>query len=213
MMAGEVRPPGLYLDASAVLERQLTAWCFDRWAEQCESDHALPRKLREVYPRLDEEDGTRFPHDLRIFIVEHRTALLDGFKKHFASALRPESIAQLQIFLDGNDETKTGLVRKIFMLLHQEKGQSEEYGRQIRRLKDRIQQEKAQPQDEARQLQIEELEREHSALSGLRRQVDERDTLNFFTDEGLLPNYAFPEAAVRLRSVIWRKKSKDADGY
>lgn len=213
MMAGEVRPPGLYLDASAVLERQLTAWCFDRWAEQCDSDTALPRKLREVYPRLQEEAGTRFPHDLRIFIVEHRTALLDGFRQHFASALRSESMTHLQTFLDGDDETKSGLVWRILVALHDEKGQSEEYGRQLRRLKDRIQQEKAQPQDDARKQQIDELDREHAALAGLRRQLDERDTLNFFTDEGLLPNYAFPEAAVRLRSVIWRKKSKDVEGY
>lgn len=213
MMVGEVRPPGLYLDASAVLERQLTAWCFDRWAEQCDSENALPRKLRDVYPRLEEESGSRFPHDLRIFIVEHRTVLLDGFRRHFESALRADSLTHLQTFLDGDDERKSGLVWRILVRLHEEKGQSEEYGRQIRRLKERIQQEKVQPQNDARRKQVEELEREHAALSGLRRQVDERDTLNFFTDEGLLPNYAFPEAAVRLRSVIWRKRAKDADGY
>lgn len=213
MMAGEVRPPGLYLDATAVLGRQLTAWCFDRWAERCESDQALPRKLREVYPRLGEEAGGRFPHDLRLFILEHRAALFDGFKAQFAGALKPESLAQLQVFLEGDEQQQAGLVWRMLDKLHDEKAQSEEYGRQIRRLKDRIQTEQAQPQDDATRKTIEELQREHGALIGLRRQLDERDTLNFFTDEGLLPNYAFPEAAVRLRSVIWRKKEKDADGY
>ncbi|MCK5664482.1 MAG: DUF1998 domain-containing protein, partial [Thiotrichaceae bacterium] len=35
---------------------------------------------------------------------------------------------------------------------------------------------------------------------------------NFLTDEGLLPNYAFPEAGVMLRSVIYRRKNTVKDG-
>lgn len=213
MMAGAVRPPGLYLDASAVLERQLTAWCFDRWAEQVASEAALPRKLQEVYPRLEEEAGGRFPHDLRAFIEEHRTELFSGFRKHFGSSLRPESITHLETFLKGDEQTKSGLVWRMLVALHDEKRQSEDYARQIRLLKDRIEREKAKPLDEAGKKYVEELEREQRALAGLRSQLNERDTLNFFTDEGLLPNYAFPEAAVRLRSIIWRKKSRDAEGY
>lgn len=213
MMAGAVRPPGLYLDASAVLERQLTAWCFDRWAEQVPSESALPRKLQEVYPRLEEESGGRFPHDLRTFIEEHRTELLANFREHFAACLRPESLAHLEVFLKGDEQTKSGLVWRMLVALHDEKRQSEDYARQIRLLKDRIEREKAKPLDEEGKKYVEELEREQRALAGLRSQLNERDTLNFFTDEGLLPNYAFPEAAVRLRSVIWRKKSRDADGY
>ncbi|MBU0708123.1 DUF1998 domain-containing protein, partial [Patescibacteria group bacterium] len=40
----------------------------------------------------------------------------------------------------------------------------------------------------------------------------DRDTFNFFTDEGLIPNYAFPEAGVILRSVIYRKKQAVQEG-
>ena len=31
MLAGQIDSPGIFLDASAVLERQFTAFCFDRW--------------------------------------------------------------------------------------------------------------------------------------------------------------------------------------
>ena len=214
MMAGEIRPPGLYLDASAVLERQLTAWCFDRWAEKSDNDLALPRTLREIYPRLDDDDTSqRFPHDLRDFIVAHRTALFDGFKAQFGGSLRPESLAQLQVFLEGDGQGKPRLERKVYEMLHEQRAQSEDYRRQIRRISDRIKLEEAQPQDDARKELVDELRRELAALSSLRRQFDERDTLELFCDEGLLPNYAFPEAAVRLRSVIWRKKATDGDGY
>lgn len=214
MMAGEIRPPGLYLDASAVLERQLTAWCFDRWSEQNDNDHALPRTLREIYPRLQDDDTSqRFPHDLRDFINTHRTALFEGFEAQFGPSLQPESLAQLQVFLEGDDQAKAGLVYRIYEKLYEQREQSEDYRRQLRRLGDRIKQEEEQPQDDARKQLIDELRREQAALASLRRQFDERDTLEFFSDEGLLPNYAFPEAAVRLRSVIWRKKEKDGDGY
>ena len=42
------------------------------------------------------------------------------------------------------------------------------------------------------------------ALTKLVASISERDTLQFLTDEGLLPNYAFPEQGVLLHSVIIR---------
>ncbi len=213
MMAGEVRPPGLYLDASAVLERQLTAWCFDRWAESVPNESALPRKLRDVYPRLGEPQAGKFPHDFREFVEENRQALQDGFREHFGDALSEASLKHLEVFLIGNDTTQAGLMWRLLTALSEEKEQSAEYQRQIERLRERIKKEEEVPTlDDAGKERLSDLRREHSALSGLRSKLDQRDILNFLTDEGLLPNYAFPEAAVRLRSVIWKKKSDDA-GY
>ena len=43
-----------------------------------------------------------------------------------------------------------------------------------------------------------------------------RNTYEFLIDEGLIPNYAFPEKGVTLRSVIYRRREPDAgegDGY
>lgn len=213
MMAGEVRPPGLYLDASAVLERQLTAWCFDRWAESVSNDSALPRKLRDVYARLGEPQPGRFPHDFREFVDEHRQELQDGFRKHFGDALSEGSFKHLEAFLIGNDTTQEGLVWRLMTALSEERDQSAEYQRQIDRTRERIKkEEEAQSRDAAAEERLGDLRREQSALSALRSKLDQRDILNFLTDEGLLPNYAFPEAAVRLRSIIWKKKTNEP-GY
>ena len=46
------------------------------------------------------------------------------------------------------------------------------------------------------------------ALTRLLAGIDSRDTLQFLTDEGLLPNYAFPEQGVLLHSVIIRDDKK-----
>ncbi|MGU0162004.1 hypothetical protein ACVXHB_30245 [Escherichia coli] len=39
-------------------------------------------------------------------------------------------------------------------------------------------------------------------------QINNKQTLNFLTDEGLLPDYAFPEAGITLRSVFGGVKKK-----
>jgi DEAD/DEAH box helicase domain-containing protein len=62
------------------------------------------------------------------------------------------------------------------------------------------------------QEELDELRLEKSALQKLVSLINGRDTLNFFTDEGLIPNYAFPEAGVQLRSIIYRKKQTRQEG-
>jgi hypothetical protein len=49
---------------------------------------------------------------------------------------------------------------------------------------------------------------EKSSLNAIIAKISDKDTFNFFTDEGLLPNYSFPEAGVTLRSIILKKKAK-----
>jgi DEAD/DEAH box helicase domain-containing protein len=58
---------------------------------------------------------------------------------------------------------------------------------------------------------LQQLLREKAAMNEIVRSMNERQVLNFFTDEGLLPNYAFPEAGVILRSVIYRRNPKAED--
>ena len=38
------------------------------------------------------------------------------------------------------------------------------------------------------------------------KEINQRELLNTLTDAGLIPNYAFPEAGVELKSLLWRKK-------
>jgi DEAD/DEAH box helicase domain-containing protein len=52
MLAGALEPPGCFLSASAVLERQFTAFCFDSWVQTGIDAQALPRKLGTVLNNL-----------------------------------------------------------------------------------------------------------------------------------------------------------------
>ena len=69
---------------------------------------------------------------------------------------------------------------------------------------------KRDPPDEARDAEIEEITRERQGLQGILRGLNGRNTYEFLTDEGLIPNYAFPEKGVTLRSVIWRRRERGA---
>ena len=50
------------------------------------------------------------------------------------------------------------------------------------------------------------------AFGLLRKALDARPLLAMLTDEGFLPNYAFPEAGVTLKSVLWRRNPARGDG-
>lgn len=212
MIAGQVEPPSVYLDASAVLERQLTAFCFDRWAASGVDDSALPQRMREVYPRLEPVDQSHFPHSLGRFVDERQAELIEDFAALFQGDLHPETRVHLQVFMRGSQSDESGLMWNILAALSSERKQVESLRERRSRVVKQRRQKQKQPQDDITQQQIEELEQEGSALSALLKRLDERDVLNFFTDEGLLPNYAFPEAPVRLRSVIWRKKNRPEPG-
>src|SRR5690606_21196133 len=49
-------------------------------------------------------------------------------------------------------------------------------------------------------------------LTELIREINNRDLLETLTDFGLIPNYAFPETGVELKSVLWRRRSHDESG-
>ena len=79
-------------------------------------------------------------------------------------------------------------------------------------LKKRIDQLVTQPVDEESTLLLAACRNERQALLTLVGSINRRQTLNFFTDEGLLPNYAFPEEGVTLNSVILRRRELREDG-
>ena len=60
MLAGHIDSPGIFLDASAVLERQFTAYCFDQWIAT-DSRSSLPKKLGQVLNNLEPVDQKSFP--------------------------------------------------------------------------------------------------------------------------------------------------------
>jgi DEAD/DEAH box helicase domain-containing protein len=211
MIAGEIRPPGTFLNAPAVLERQLTAFCLDRWSEQINPVPVLPSRIDAVLDVVRDPGGkTGFPYNFFTFVQANLDALLGGFLGLFVEEdLTPESRTTLDGFARGDGSGMGDLTHKILTkltaLAEERKDllkRMQKVGAAIRRNRDIV------ARDEALDAELDELKQHRDGIYGMLKQINGKLTLNFFTDEGLLPNYAFPEEGVELRSVILKKREK-----
>ncbi len=213
MIAGQVEPPGVFLQASAVLERQLAAWCFDRWVETGVPANAVPDRLTTVLNHLEPPDPTWFPHDLLQFIELNRTELLGGFLARFELPEDSPVSVHLKTYIAGGRDNKGSLAWRMLDGLRRLLKERSGLKTKIKLLRERI---KAKEKETARSKnhadELRDLVREKGALQALSRSISNRNVFNHFTDEGVLPNYAFPEAGVTLRSVIYRKREKAKEG-
>lgn len=217
MMDGEVPPPGVFLDAAAVLERQLVAFCFDQWVVDAGDAATLPPSLRDVFAHFGKEGVEHFPANLVAFIQAHRPRLLREFEEMFTDVIGSQTRAHLARFLGPGADDEAGVEWTISNILATEKKQRDSLSNKARAVQKQIKQGQAR---EAKPLdwdaQLEQLESEKDAMLALVKGINGRRTLEFLTEQGLLPNYAFPESAVRLNSVIWRKRrqpTKDGSKY
>jgi DEAD/DEAH box helicase domain-containing protein len=206
MIDGEIHPPGVFLQATAVLERQMIAYCFDRWAASGIEAGAIPGKLQEVLDAVESEAGERFPNAFLGFVEGHKAGILRDFLALFPD-LPPESREHLGNFLMGS-EAQSGVANRVMNRLHQLTQERKSLSLRIDRLKDQKKRLEALPRDEKIDEELEGVLAERGALMALRRRMNDTATLNFFTDEGLLPNYAFPEEGVTLQTVILRRLSQ-----
>ena len=207
MIDGRVAPPGVFLDASAVLERQFTAFCLDCWIRENSGDNPVPRRLGKVLDTLGQEKKHVFPHNLLTFIRSEREKLLESFKSMFSPELSSDSKRHLDKFVFGGSEENQGVEFQINSRLHQLHKERNGLKRQIDRLYREIKRREGNPaKDKNFAREMDELRRERSGLMALVRDINAKDTYNFFTEEGLLPNYAFPEQGILLKSIIYRRK-------
>ena len=216
MLGSRVDPPGIFLNAPAVLERQLTAFCLDCWVAGGVDENSVPRRIRPVLDNIEKSNTNGFPYPFFDFIAENDDDLLNRFLDAFKSrsgdayGLDDASREYLENFLRGSDPEDSLRLRilKRIMEVAQDRqslrNDVETLGRRIRTLR-------RGPSDEATEARIKDLSAERTALQRLLRNMNGRDTFGFLTDEGLLPNYAFPEPGVTLNSVIFRRR-EDEDG-
>ncbi len=214
MLASAVDPPGIFLNAPAVLERQLAAFCFDRWVASDVGQGAVPDSVGTVLNAVERGAEGRFPYPLLEFVNANADDLLArfiaAFEKRAASDqdLSESSREYLRDYLLGGEGKKSLRVTILDCLMQASKDRlslrndAEMLTRRIRALQ-------RSAQDEATKKSIAELDRERREWRGLVRKINQRETFGFLTDEGLLPNYAFPQAGVTLRSVVFKERPEE----
>ena len=211
MIAGEVKPPAVFLNASAVLERQLLAFCFDRWIKIRKGAQSVPKTIANVLANIDHPEKDVFPHNLLRFIRQERESLLEGFFSLFGPALEEETIAKLKAFADDSDQSEGSLSSRILIGFRDIRSERESITAQITSLQNKLAKVKALPTDSSREQEMKDLEKEIGALAEVKKAINAKNVYNFLSDEGLLPNYAFPEAGVSLKAVIYRRLGKNRE--
>lgn len=214
MLAGNVDTPGVFLNASAVLERQLTAFTMDCWVREFGDKAKVPSKLADVMAAIRNKNQARFPYPWLTYIDQQRATLLLAFIDLFKTGtdgLTPESEVFLEKFIEGKDSDEGSLSWKIVNRLHGVCKDVDDLKVRRKRIDAEVERiEKLPAKGESDLLELKEMQNERSALTKLIASISDRDSLQFLTDEGLLPNYAFPEQGVLLHSVIVRDDKKVA---
>lgn len=208
MISGEVTPPGIFLKAAEVLRRQLAAFCLDDWVATLTSATALPDKTSSALDTVERADKARFPYTFIDHVLINEPRLSQTFLELLGSDIDDRVRERLIQFLQGTGEDD-GLRVRLLKTLEELMEERKLYRKRAEQIKTQIAAVGQRPQDEATKNEIDQLRRERDKVIELAKEINQRDLLNTLTDAGLIPNYAFPEAGIELKSVLWRRKSSD----
>lgn len=213
MIDGEVRPPGIYLSASAVLERQLTAFCLDSWVAGHQSASKLTGDVSKILTSIGTVNAKGFPYDFLNFVKTSATRLLDAFLRMFdARDVLPHTRQILADYIHnkGRYAKRGGMSFDMVETFEQLRKDRDSLRRRANGLTKKIKtletRQSTAQLSEPEEKQLDAMQKEQKALRIMADQINETGTLEHLTHEGILPNYAFPEQGVTLRSIIWRKR-------
>lgn len=211
MISGDVTPPGVFLQAAEVLRRQLCAFCMDDWVSGLASLTALPDKTSAALDAVEQLKQDRFPYLFNNYVLIHEQRLFEAFMALLGAEADAVVRGRLLDFMQGQGEgdgLRTRLTKALEELVEERKvyrKRKEEIDKTVAKLK-------KQPQDDATKEEIDNALRERDKMLELVAEINSRDLLNTLTDAGLIPNYAFPESGIQLKSVLWRKRGDDEPG-
>lgn len=230
MLAGEVEPPGVFLHAMAVLERQLFALALQRWMTAYASA-VLPKTIQSLLaPEVisaEHYEPSSFPLGFLDFAANESDAVLKAFCALFAvktdedggvpkPRFTAQEAARLRAFLTGAADasaaagaSRTSLRDRLIGKFRQLSLMREGYLEKRKNYQNALKRRQNDPADEARDNDIEELKQTISSISKLiSEEFAKKETLNMLADEGLLPNYAFPEEGITIDSMVIRLRSR-----
>jgi len=212
IMQGSIDAPGVYIDASAILQRQFLAFCIDNWVSKDNiTNQELPYRLNTVLNSVDKSKKEQFPYTLFDFIQKNNLALLESFFMLYEDKLQLSSKEKLKDFVLGSDDSNSLVLlvlNRLELILEEQRSLSA----QINSLKKVLKiHEAKEAKDKDHESTTQKIQSEYEGLKSILLLLKRKKTFEFFADEGLLPNYAFPESGVILKSVIYRKKDTKAN--
>jgi len=205
IMSGAITPPGCYLDAPDMLKRQFLAFCMDTWTATDPRATLLPQNVQKMLAGV-KRGG--FPENLLTFLDTNRQGLIDRFHNIFDPVISEDNRVRLRTYHNSDD--MSSLVRKAIADIDAEREELRTARNNLKIRREKIELDQAQYRDPATELK--RLDQDMALLLDMIKQLEGKYILNFFTDAGLLPNYAFPETGVHLVGVISELDNPKQDG-
>ncbi|MCW8087665.1 DEAD/DEAH box helicase [Sabulicella glaciei] len=219
MLAGQVRPPGVFLAAEEVLLRQVTAFTLDVYVlgSTVSGDYG---KVRDVLKRRTSGVTQGFPVEWLELVRETGPELANRFLSGLPQEVRDRTdlADRIRSYLTGTDPKSIGWrVGEAFDAAATERARLVEKREEATKELKRLQKRRAELTDEEYQRREQDLNRDRTEINRLIRSgIDDVPVIKFLTDKGILPNYAFPEEGVKLTSILSRRNdgavARDEDG-
>ena len=211
MIQGNVKAPHIFLKASAVLQRQFMAFCMDNWIKSGAVEAAIPRTLGNALANVKNKRADGFPYNYLGFVQKKLSSLFKMFTSMFKGDLDEQSEAELREFANGKGLEESPLQVRVLRSFEEINAEIDSIDANIKALKILQKEYESKPKDSSYDDEIRSLHRERTALVNVKRQLRNKDVFNFLSDEGLLPNYAFPEEGITLKAVLFRKEEEDQE--
>lgn len=211
MLEGNVDAPRVFLEAGAVLERQFTAYCIDRWTKETKDEGCVPNEMFKPLQNMAAAapDEAKFPFNLLGYVKTHTNQLVNSFLQMFSGDFSTDSEVALSLKAFAAGDAGSGESRlhvKIYDAFFARKKLREFYQDQKAVIDEVIRELKSHPADSSYEEQINEHEIEKRTIGNVIKSINSENVFGFMSREGLLPNYAFPEEGANLRVVLRRKK-------
>ena len=198
MMQGEVNTPGCFLEAKDILRRHFLAFCIDSWTTD-DAGHTLPHHIRELHLINDNifNDNAFILNQIVTFIKNNKASLSSAFRSQYEENTSEALERLFETLGDGTFYNR--LINEFALLadrLHHLGKELEEYDAQKKHI---------QANDPA----LKQIEMLISATKKQYGQIMEESMIEYMTNAGLLPNYAFPETGVKLQANIYSSREKE----
>ena len=203
MMEGDIATPGCFLNAKDILVRHFTAYCFDSWTKEDPERNQIPGLIKTLnLLKTKTTDTAFFINQFLDFVFENQKELFAAFVKVYDGQIETDLMESIKSSLkQGAFQQKCygvfeDLRKEFFFLIKKEK-EIEEY----------IEEKGLGKEDDERKL----LEQEKKSLWQLKKSIELRQVIEHLTNEGILPNYAFPETGVTLSAHVYGFKPDGAE--
>ena len=145
------------------------------------------------------------------YVQNNLTHLLNSFLQLFGASLDGTAKGELRTFAQGGKLSESPMHMRILEAFKSLKKQKDSLSQSIKQLNAMVKELEAKPKDISYEEEIKELKAEQAALINVVKEINKKNIFNFLSDEGLLPNYAFPESGIVLKAILYRKEDEAED--